>query len=225
MAIIHNEYKTEQHVQVDLQWLMNITEICFLQHKESTKDFRTFLSNLHFIFTSFRLLDVLISQGIDHLDFRPDKFGNQDIVGMVSAEEEVRPYLLYYLYYLHIYNIIYTAGGGILQHHLPGGRQGNGGEMAAAGWETDDKVSARHDREVNVKLLQHSPHQLGPRLAWPGRKYLILHSGKAWGIIRKQVKHFSIRLKPSLSHCSLLSDMDRGAHVGDGDFDLLCLVE
>ena len=87
---------------------MNITEICFLQHKESTKDFRTFLSNLHFIFTSFRLLDVLISQGIDHLDFRPDKFGNQDIVGMVSAEEEVRPYLLYYLYYLHIYNIIYT---------------------------------------------------------------------------------------------------------------------
>ena len=81
---------------------MNITEICFLQHKESTKDFRTFLSNLHFIFTSFRLLDVLISQGIDHLDFRPDKFGNQDIVGMVSAEEEVRPYL-------HIYNIIYTS--------------------------------------------------------------------------------------------------------------------
>ena len=79
-----------------------------MQHKESTKDFRTFLSNLHFIFTSFRLLDVLISQGIDHLDFRPDKFGNQDIVGMVSAEEEVRPYLLYYLYYLHIYNIIYT---------------------------------------------------------------------------------------------------------------------
>ena len=88
---------------------MNITEICFLQHKESTKDFRTFLSNLHFIFTSFRLLDVLISQGIDHLDFRPDKFGNQDIVGMVSAEEEVRPYLQYYLYYLHIYNIIYTS--------------------------------------------------------------------------------------------------------------------
>ena len=87
---------------------MNITEICFLQHKESTKDFRTFLSNLHFIFTSFRLLDVLISQGIDHLDFRPDKFGNQDIVGMVSAEEEVRPYLQYHLYYLHIYNIIYT---------------------------------------------------------------------------------------------------------------------
>ena len=33
--------------------------------------------------------DVLIIQGIDHLDFRPDKFGNQDIVGMVSAEEEV----------------------------------------------------------------------------------------------------------------------------------------
>ena len=28
-------------------------------------------------------------QGIDHLDFRPDKFGNQDIVGMVSAQEEV----------------------------------------------------------------------------------------------------------------------------------------
>ena len=28
-------------------------------------------------------------QGIDHLDFRPDKFGNQDIVGMVSAEDEV----------------------------------------------------------------------------------------------------------------------------------------
>ena len=25
-------------------------------------------------------------QGIDHLDFRPDKFGNQDIVGMVSAQ-------------------------------------------------------------------------------------------------------------------------------------------
>ena len=33
--------------------------------------------------------DVLIIQGIDHLDFRPDKFGHQDIVGMVSAEEEV----------------------------------------------------------------------------------------------------------------------------------------
>ena len=28
-------------------------------------------------------------QGIDHLDFRPDKFGNQDIVGMVSAQEEL----------------------------------------------------------------------------------------------------------------------------------------
>lgn len=28
-------------------------------------------------------------EGIDHLEFRPDKFGNQDIVGMVSAEEEV----------------------------------------------------------------------------------------------------------------------------------------
>ena len=25
-------------------------------------------------------------EGIDHLDFRPDKFGNQDIVGMVSAQ-------------------------------------------------------------------------------------------------------------------------------------------
>ena len=32
-------------------------------------------------------------QGIDHLDFRPDKFGNQDIVGMVSAEDEVVPAL------------------------------------------------------------------------------------------------------------------------------------
>ena len=34
-------------------------------------------------------VDSLIMQGIDHLDFRPDKFGNQDIVGMVSAEDEV----------------------------------------------------------------------------------------------------------------------------------------
>ena len=33
--------------------------------------------------------DSFIMQGIDHLDFRPDKFGNQDIVGMVSAEDEV----------------------------------------------------------------------------------------------------------------------------------------
>ena len=149
----YNEFKTEQHVQVDLQWLMNITEICFLQHKESTKDFRTFLSNLHFIFTSFRLLDVLISQGIDHLDFRPDKFGNQDIVGMVSAEEEVRPYLQYYLYYLHIYNIIYTAGGGILQHHLPGGRQGNGGEVASAGREANDQVTEGHNRKGIQKIF------------------------------------------------------------------------
>ena len=33
------------------------------------------------VLTSFQHL-----QGIDHLDFRPDKFGNQDIVGMVSAQ-------------------------------------------------------------------------------------------------------------------------------------------
>ena len=147
---------------------MNITEICFLQHKESTKDFRTFLSNLHFIFTSFRLLDVLISQGIDHLDFRPDKFGNQDIVGMVSAEEEVRPYLQYYLCYLHIYNIIYNAGGGILQHHLPGGRQGNGGEVAAAGREANDQVTEGHNRKGNDRILQHRPFNMGAGLAWAG---------------------------------------------------------
>ena len=37
----------------------------------------------------FPAVDSVIMQGIDHLDFRPDKFGNQDIVGMVSAEDEV----------------------------------------------------------------------------------------------------------------------------------------
>ena len=168
---------------------MNITEICFLQHKESTKDFRTFLSNLHFIFTSFRLLDVLISQGIDHLDFRPDKFGNQDIVGMVSAEEEVRPYLQYYLYFLYIHDIIYHSGGGILQHHLPGGCQGNGGEMAAAGREANDQVTEGHNRKGiqkifwileclmfnfwlifsgNDRILQHRPFNMGAGLAWAG---------------------------------------------------------
>ena len=39
--------------------------------------------------TSILASDWLLMQGIDHLDFRPDKFGNQDIVGMVSAEDEV----------------------------------------------------------------------------------------------------------------------------------------
>ena len=175
---------------------MNITEICFLQHKESTKDFRTFLSNLHFIFTSFRLLDVLISQGIDHLDFRPDKFGNQDIVGMVSAEEEVRPYLQYYLYFLYIHDIIYHSGGGILQHHLPGGCQGNGGEMAAAGREANDQVTEGHNRKGiqkifwifeylmfnfwlifsgNDRILQHRPFNMGAGLAWAGTYHLIFN--------------------------------------------------
>ncbi len=31
-------------------------------------------------------------QGIDHLEFQKDMFGNQDIVGMVSTEEELVPF-------------------------------------------------------------------------------------------------------------------------------------
>ena len=64
-------------------------EICFLPHNKSTKDFLIFFVWFTFYMNEDPVVDSLIMQGIDHLDFRPDKFGNQDIVGMVSAEDEV----------------------------------------------------------------------------------------------------------------------------------------
>ena len=65
-------------------------EIQFFQAKESTKDFLdVFVKFTFYIYEIPATWRVLIMQGIDHLDFRPDKFGNQDIVGMVSAQEEV----------------------------------------------------------------------------------------------------------------------------------------
>ena len=47
----------------------------------------------------------------------------------------------------HLQHYLHNAGGGILQHHLPGGRQGNGGEVAAAGREANDQVTEGHDRK------------------------------------------------------------------------------
>ena len=45
---------------------------------------------------------LFATQGIDHLDFRPDKFGNQDIVGMVSAQVPNIEYMINcYLTYPH----------------------------------------------------------------------------------------------------------------------------
>ena len=65
-------------------------EIQYFQAKESTKDFLdVFVKFTFYIDEIPATWRVLIMQGIDHLDFRPDKFGNQDIVGMVSAQEEV----------------------------------------------------------------------------------------------------------------------------------------
>ena len=65
-------------------------EIQFFQAEESTKDFLdVFVKFTFYIYEIPATWRVLIMQGIDHLDFRPDKFGNQDIVGMVSAQEEV----------------------------------------------------------------------------------------------------------------------------------------
>ena len=81
------------------------------------------------------------------------------------------------------------SGGGILQHHLPGGCQGNGGEMAAAGREANDQVTEGHNRKGiqkifwifeylmfnfwlifsgNDRILQHRPFNMGAGLAWAG---------------------------------------------------------
>lgn len=47
-------------------------------------------------------------------------------------------------------------GGHLHLNHLPDRCEGNGGEMAAAGGETNDQVSPRYDREGHVALLLHA---------------------------------------------------------------------
>ena len=48
---------------------------------------------------------------------------------------------------------------------------GHGGEVAASGGETNDKVSARYNREGHQRILLHRTDWLGAGLAWSGEQY------------------------------------------------------
>ena len=73
------------------KFLVGIKLLKYLKAYKGTQSsyFNLFQYQIYILFTGLWKPDVLIIQGIDHLDFRPDKFGNQDIVGMVSAQDEI----------------------------------------------------------------------------------------------------------------------------------------